>query len=105
MKILLLNQTFYPDVVSTSQHLTDLAIDLAMRGHLISVISGDHGYDDPSQVYPRREVYKGIQISRIHYPSFGKTAKWKRAVDIAVFQFKLFWKLLFFPKQEVVVGL
>ena len=29
MKILLLNQTFYPDVVSTAQHLTDLAVALA----------------------------------------------------------------------------
>ena len=26
MRILLLNQCFYPDVVATAQHLTDLAI-------------------------------------------------------------------------------
>ena len=31
MKILLLNQCFYPDVVSSAQHLTDLAVALAAR--------------------------------------------------------------------------
>ena len=32
VKFLLLNQTFHPDVVSTAQHLTDLALRLAERG-------------------------------------------------------------------------
>lgn len=105
MKILLLNQTFYPDVVSTSQHLTDLARELVTRGHQVSVIAGRRGYDDPSQVYPRREIYRGIQIYRLGYSSFGKGAKWRRALDIAVFQAKLLWKLLFYPRQDVVVGL
>jgi hypothetical protein len=105
LKILLLNQAFYPDVVSTSQHLTDLARELVTRGHQVSVIAGRRGYDDPSQVYPRREIYRGIQIYRLDYSSFGKGTKWRRAIDIAVFQAKLLWKLLFYPRQDVVVGL
>jgi hypothetical protein len=43
LKILLLNQCFYPDVVSTAQHLTDLAEALSSRGHEVTVIAGDRG--------------------------------------------------------------
>ncbi|HEY0784696.1 MAG TPA: glycosyltransferase family 4 protein, partial [Acidobacteriaceae bacterium] len=44
MRILLLNQFFWPDSSATSQLLTDLARGLLARGHQVSVISGDAGY-------------------------------------------------------------
>ena len=37
MKILLLNQAFHPDVVSTGQHATDLALELTAAGHEVTV--------------------------------------------------------------------
>ncbi len=43
LRILLLNQCFYPDVVSTAQHLTDLATALTVRGHEVTVIASDRG--------------------------------------------------------------
>ena len=39
MRILLLNQAFYPDVVSSGQHLTDLAVSLAHVGHDVTVVA------------------------------------------------------------------
>ena len=54
MKILLLNQTFYPDVVSSGQHLTDLALQLAGRGHEVTVATSRRAYDDPGRVFPKR---------------------------------------------------
>jgi len=56
LKFLLLNQCFYPDVVATAQHLTDLATELSARGHEVTVVASDRGYDDPSIRFPRREV-------------------------------------------------
>ena len=47
MKILILNQAFYPDVVSTAQHAADLAVKLVEQGHEVTVIASRHGYDDP----------------------------------------------------------
>ena len=44
MKILLLNQFFWPDSAATSQLLTDLARGLASRGHTVYAISADGGY-------------------------------------------------------------
>ncbi|MCP5113637.1 MAG: glycosyltransferase family 4 protein, partial [bacterium] len=44
MKILILNQAFYPDVVATAQHATDLALDLCGRGHEVTVVAGRQAY-------------------------------------------------------------
>jgi len=38
MRILLLNQFFYPDSAATSQFLTDLARGLAAEGHSVRVV-------------------------------------------------------------------
>ena len=38
MRILLLNQFFYPDSAATSQFLTDLARCLAAEGHSVRVV-------------------------------------------------------------------
>ena len=43
MRILLLNQFFWPDSSATSQLLTDLARALAAEGHEVTVISSDKG--------------------------------------------------------------
>jgi len=40
MKILLLNQFFWPDSAATSQFLTDLARELSARGHQVDVLCG-----------------------------------------------------------------
>ena len=44
MKILLLNQFFWPDSAATSQLLTDLARGLAQQGHTVYAIAADGGY-------------------------------------------------------------
>jgi colanic acid biosynthesis glycosyl transferase WcaI len=105
MKILLLNQTFYPDVVSTAQHLTSLALELEKRGHSVRVISGRRGYDKPEQVFPAREEWNGIQIRRVSSTKFGKKAKWRRAVDFASFALSCCFRLLCEKKPDVVVAL
>lgn len=105
MKILLINQTFYPDVVSTAQHLTDLARDLSRRGHEVTVIAGRHGYDDPDRVFSFRENVEGITVRRIPYTFFGKQSKWARAMDFATFYVSLAWRLMLTARHDVVVAL
>lgn len=72
MKFLLLNQTFYPDVVSTAQHLADLAAGLAARGHEVTVIAGRRAYDDPQTAFPRRQTWRGVRILRVGIRDSGK---------------------------------
>lgn len=105
MKILLLNQCFYPDVASTGQHLTDLAVGLAGSGHQVTVIASDRGYDNAANRFPRRETWKGIRIIRIPSLAFGKSSKWRRALNFASFLFVCALRLLLLPRFDVVVAL
>jgi putative colanic acid biosynthesis glycosyltransferase WcaI len=105
VKILLLNQAFYPDVVATSQHLSELAVALAECGHQVTVIAGRRAYDNPEKSFPKTEVWRGIRIIRIGSAGLGKNAKWKRAVNFASFMFFCAMRLLFLPRQDVVVTL
>jgi len=47
MRILLLNQTFHPDVQATAQHAGDLAGALVRLGHEVTVIAGRRAYGRP----------------------------------------------------------
>ncbi len=105
MKILLLNQVFFPDVVSTAQHLSDLATALAARGHEVTVVSSRRGYDHPDMIYPACETWRGIKIRRVFSTRFGKGAKWRRAADFASFLICCCTRLLFLPRQDVVLAL
>ena len=105
MRVLLLNQCFYPDHVSSSQHLTDLAEGLAAAGHSVTAVAASRGYDDPTRRFPVRETWQGIEIHRIWTPGLGKAAKWRRFVDFATFWINATLILLRLPRFDVTVCL
>ena len=105
MRILLLNQTFYPDVVATAQYLTSLAEALAERGHEVRALAARRAYDEPSRRFSRRERYRGIEIDRVGGTGFGKHAKWRRAVDFASFLLRASRRVLTAPRVDCVVAL
>jgi len=105
MRITLINQTFYPDVVSSGQHLKDLAVRLAERGHEVTVVASRRAYDSPGKLFPRNETWRGIHIRRVPNTGFGKASKWRRIVDFATFILCCCWELCRLPKQEVVVAM
>jgi colanic acid biosynthesis glycosyl transferase WcaI len=105
MKITLLNQCFYPDVVATGQQLTDLAVALAERGHEVTVITSKRGYDDPRLRFKPRERWKVIDIVRLPSTALGKKARWRRAVDFATLLIAYVLRLAVTPRQDVVVAL
>ncbi len=105
MRVLLLNQCFHPDHVSTAQHLSDLALELAKAGHRVTAVAASRGYDDPSRRFPTHETWQGIDIHRIWTPGLGKRAKWRRLVDFAVFWLNAARILLLLPKHDVTVCL
>jgi colanic acid biosynthesis glycosyl transferase WcaI len=73
MRILLLNQFFWPDSAATSQFLTDLARGLAARGHRVYAISSEGGgyaiedLSDPPPVHIHR-----IRTTRFVHGAFGR---------------------------------
>ena len=73
MRILLLNQFFWPDSAATSQFLTDLARGLAARGHEVFAISAERGgyaledLSDPPPVHVHR-----VRTTRFVHGALGR---------------------------------
>jgi colanic acid biosynthesis glycosyl transferase WcaI len=105
VRIALINQAFYPDVVATGQYLADFALALVARGHEVTVITSRRAYDDPKKKFPSYEVWRGIKIHRVSGTSFGKRAKWRRAADFFTFLLSCCWRLCLISKPDVVVAL
>ena len=92
-------------MVSTAQHLTDLATALASRGHDVTVVASDRGYDDPTKRFARREQWNGIEIIRIRTFTPGKSTRWRRAFNFGSFLLTCGLRLLTLPRFDVVVAL
>jgi len=105
MKVLLLNQTFYPDVVATAQQLSTLALAIKKSGHQVTVLTSRRAYDSPEKLFPKTDNWQGIQIHRILGTGFGKGAKWKRALDFATFIMVCCVRMVFLPKQQAIIAL
>ncbi len=105
MKILILNQAFYPDVVSTAQHASDLAIGLTQAGHEVTVICSSRGYDDPKLRFPDEETWNRIKIVRVRSTGLGKGSRWRRATDFGTFMASCVFRLWSSPQFDVVVAM
>ena len=105
MNILLLNQAFYPDVVSTAQHASDLARGLIESGHQVTVICNSRGYDNPKLRFPSEELWNGVKIVRMRSTAFGKLSKWRRATDFGTFMVSCASRLWSLPKFDVIIAM
>jgi glycosyltransferase involved in cell wall biosynthesis len=105
LRVLLLNQTFHPDLVATAQHLSDLALALVEAGHSVTAVASSRGYDNPDKRYPAHEQWRGVEIHRIWTTGLGKKARWRRFVDFAVFWLSATSILLRLRRFDVTVCL
>ena len=105
MRVLLLNQTFYPDVVATAQVLSDFAVGLVERGHHVTAIASQRAYDNPTQRFPARETWRGVEIQRLPSAGFGKASLWRRAADFGFFSAVTALRLFTLPRYDAVVAL
>ncbi|MEQ2006817.1 MAG: glycosyltransferase family 4 protein [Limisphaerales bacterium] len=105
MRVLLLNQTFHPDVVATAQVLSDFAVGLVERGHQVTAIASQRAYDNPAQRFPARETWRGVEIQRLPAAGFGKASLWRRAVDFGFFSSVISLRLLTSRRYDAVVAL
>ena len=105
MNVLILNQAFYPDVVSTAQHASDFARGLTLAGHEVTVICNSRGYDDPKLRFPNQETWNRVKIVRVRSTGFGKSSKWRRAADFGTFMASCAFRLWSLPQFDVVVAM
>jgi glycosyltransferase involved in cell wall biosynthesis len=105
LSFLLLNQTFYPDVMATGQYLAELAAALVKRGHAVTVVTGRQAYDDRRVAFAPRENWGGVEIYRVYSTGCRKKTKWRRAADFGSFVLSCCARLLMLPRHDVVVAL
>lgn len=104
MRIVLLNQPFYPDVVSTAQMSKDLADHLAAAGHEVHAVASRSIYGKAGATLPRRETIGTIRVHRVGFSLFGKRGLLARAFDFAFFYVLATIRVLTLPRPDVVVG-
>lgn len=105
MRLLLVNQHYYPDVASTGQHLTDLAEHLVGEGYSVEVLTGRGKYVAGKVEAPAREVRNGVRIRRLRTTSFGRGSHLGRVVDYLSFYVRVLVTLLFGPRRDGVLFL
>ncbi len=100
MRILFINQFFWPDSSATSQQLTDLATGLALRGNHVTVLCGEGGYANVSA----GALAPPVNVIRVKALPFSKS-KVTRLLSYLSFYASAFVRGLTAPKADVVVSL
>ncbi|NQW28468.1 MAG: glycosyltransferase family 4 protein [Flammeovirgaceae bacterium] len=100
MRIIFITQVFYPDTVSVSQHLTDLANKLVENGHEVTVYTSSYPYEEKTHRYQPLENYQGIKIRRLWQSSFGKGSTLARLFDFFTYYFSISIKLFCLKKND-----
>lgn len=103
MRIILLNQAFYPDHAATAQHAHDLAKYLVGHGHEVVVVASRSIYGSKGAALPKRETVDGIQVYRVGKSLFGKSTIIARMIDFVLFYMLALIKVLSIRKPDVIV--
>jgi len=98
--LLIVSQTFLPDPASVGQHMADVAIEMARRGHRVRVYAANRGYENTSLKYLSRENIQGVDVRRLPLSSFGKKRILTRLVGTVIFMAQAFLVALFTPNLE-----
>ncbi len=101
MKILLLNQFFWPDSAATSQLLTDLARALVAEGHEVTAISSDKG---GYAVSAEAEDAPPVRVFRVKALPFVRGTL-GRVLSYFSFYVSAAGRGLLLPKQDLVLTL
>lgn len=104
MRVLMLNQYFHPDVAATAQLATDLAVDLARRGHHVTAVASARRYAGGATL-PSAEIYENVRIVRVAGTAFGRRSRVLRAVDYVTFLAASLAPLLSEERPDVIIAL
>lgn len=105
IRVLLINQYYWPDRASTAQHLTDLAESLASQGHECHVLCSKGGYQADRSTVPAREVRNDVHIHRVGATALGRRSFLRRMTDYLSFHAGALVRSFSLPRCDVVVTL
>ncbi len=105
MHVLILNQTFYPEVAATAQLMWDLAQDLEQHGHDVTAVCSRHIYGTDQSHASAREKIGRIEIRRVGGTRYGKKSLIGRMSDFLSFYVTAFMEMWRMPSPDVILAL
>jgi len=106
MKILFVNQYYFPDVAATAQRLCDLAISCSERGHQVHVLCSRQSYYSKTDSLPQHNDEHEVTIHRIGGFAAGKKGTLARILHYLTFHlFGGLWILINGWRFDVIVSL
>jgi colanic acid biosynthesis glycosyl transferase WcaI len=104
MRLTLINQFYKPDLAPTGHMAASLAEHRAKKGDSVTVITSTGGYVSESNS-PVAVLLPNLSISRLWTPRLGKAHKLNRVLDYAAFYLLAALRMLFLPRQDVIISL
>ena len=86
---------FHPAPSATGRLLTDLAVGLEKKGYQVSAFTGRPLFWDVKSKVPKKEQYKGIDVTRVFSTQLDNRRKIGQLVNAVTFTFSVFFTLLF----------
>ena len=105
MRILIINQFFYPDIAATAQLMTDLTEDLAKRNLDITVLTSNSNYLGGKLDLSKNGRFIPARIIRVNSLSFGRRHVQGRVLDYLSFLVMILCRSLFLPRFDLVLAL
>lgn len=106
MRLLLVNQYYWPDGAATAQMLADIAEHAAGAGHHVTVLASRFSYSAPSgAALPRRQEHRGVEIRRVGVAGLGRGSIARRVGDYVSFLGLAAGSLLMGRRPDVYVSL
>lgn len=95
-RVIFVNRFYWPEEPATAQLLTDLAEELARRGHDVTVIARHPGRPE----LPRRETRHGVRIVRVASTNWQHAGLVGKAVDFATFSIGAFFRSFALARRD-----
>ena len=103
LRVLMVNQGFWPDVAATAQHGHDLARYLVQRGDAVTALASRSIYGESGVTLPSEDRVDGIRVVRVAHSAFGKRRIAGRVFDFVAFYAAAVLKAFRLPRPDVVV--
>jgi glycosyltransferase involved in cell wall biosynthesis len=104
MRVVLINQYYYPDLAPTGRYLHELARALVAAGHDTTVIASQRAYGGGGD-YPERERLDGVEVVRLPGFGYGRATHLGKLTDYAAYYAQVAGQLARTPHPELVVAL
>jgi colanic acid biosynthesis glycosyl transferase WcaI len=103
-KILILNHVFWPDLINTARHISELSEELVDRGWDVTALITNRSYVDSSKkIHPKKGIWKGVKYYRIFIPPLNQKKDIQRL--LTAFWITLSWilRIPFLSKYDAII--